>query len=35
MEPNRSPVRWAIFGGFLGGLFSFGCCFFITVLSFV
>jgi hypothetical protein len=34
-NPNRTPALWAVMGGVLGGVFSFGCCFFMTALSFV
>ena len=34
-NPNRTPVLWAAMGGILGGVFSLGCCFFMTALSFV
>ena len=34
-NPNRTPALWAVMGGILGGIFSFGCCFFMTALSFV
>lgn len=33
-NPNRTPALWAVMGGILGGIFSFGCCFFAMVLSF-
>ena len=34
-KPNRTLVLWAVMGGILGGVFSFGCCFFVTALSFI
>ena len=34
-NPNRTPAFWAAIGGILGGVLSFGCCFFTMVLSFV
>ncbi len=34
-NPDRSPIRWAIFGGFLGGLLSFSCCFLAGAFIFV
>ena len=34
-NPNRTPALWAAMGGIIGGVFSFGCCFFMMLLSFV